>query len=204
MGLTNFLRKKQMAETPTVVTPPKPTSCVELWLNKAFDQASVHAIRASIVKEAQDNPGKPIILYVDSYGGSVDSLLLLVDTLHEFPSVITACMGTAMSAGAVLLSCGYRRFVSPNARIMIHDVSSFSFGTVIDMDTTVREVKRMNVVLRKLLAKNCGRTVKEIDEVMNKNKDHFMTARQALKFGLVDQIGIPRVIQSTKYDLVIS
>lgn len=113
-------------------------------------------------------------------------------------------MGTAMSAGAALLSCGSKRFVSPNARIMIHDVSSFSFGTVIDMDTSVKELKRVNVVLRKLLAKNCGKTLKEMNTFMDTNKDHFMTARQALKFGLVDQIGIPRVVQTTKYEMVVT
>jgi ATP-dependent Clp protease protease subunit len=186
------------------MTITKQVPCTELWLDKDFNAANVHALRTALVKEAQDNPGKPVVLYVNSYGGHVDALMVLVDTIQEFPNVITACMGTAMSAGAVLLSCGARRFIAPNARVMVHDVSSVAFGTVIDMTVATKEVKRLNGVLRKILAKNCKKSLAEINKFMDNNVDNFMTAKQALKFGLVDEIGIPKVMQTSGYNIVVS
>lgn len=174
----------------------------EIWMKDEFNQATAATLRADIIAASLADPEQPIVLYINSYGGEVDSLNMLIDTVNSIPNkVITVCSGTAMSAGAFLLSCGSERYISPNSRVMIHQVQSMAIGSVKEMKKRLEIVNALDLPLLKMLAKNCGKTVKQLRTILEKNPDHFMTAKQAKKFGLVDYIGFPRVLAKKSYSI---
>lgn len=168
----------------------------EIWVNK-FDEESAREFRDAVLCASKMDPSRPIIIYIDSYGGMVDSLAKMIETLDEVPNpIITACMGKAMSCGAILLSHGDVRFCGKHSRIMVHEVSSGSHGDVHDMHADVQEVKRLNEHFMGLLARNCGyagyselrKLIKEQD-----GRERYMSAQNALEFGIVDAVGLPKL-----------
>lgn len=176
----------------------------EIWINEDFTASSVKEVRDSIVNISAENPIKPIVIYINSYGGNVDSLNLLLDTFNEVPNeIITVCMGTAMSVGAILLSAGDKRFVSPNARIMMHEVSSQSAGTATELKDQTAETLRLNKQLLKIISKNTGKSLAQIRTMLKNKPDVFFTAKEALRFGLVDYIGSPSIIETAMYHIVL-
>lgn len=179
----------------------------EIWVNK-FDEESAREFRKAVMSIAKCDPTRPIVVYIDSYGGSVDSLATMIETMDEVPNtIITACIGKAMSCGAILLSHGDVRFCGKHSRIMIHEVSSVSYGNVHDMDADVVETKRMNRYFMGLLAKNCG--LSSYEELRNILKRHdgreiFMGPKEALEFGIVDAVGLPNISTTLTYDVGIT
>lgn len=176
----------------------------EIWVTK-FDEESSRKFRESVVAISKNDPAQPIIIYIDSYGGSVDSLATMIETLDEIPNpIITACVGKAMSCAAILLSHGDFRMCGKHSRIMIHEVSSGTFGDVHDMHADVVEAKRLNEHFMGLLAKNCGfssyndirKLIKEQD-----GRDRYMNAKQALEFGIIDAIGLPKISTSIIHEI---
>lgn len=176
----------------------------EIWLNSGFTAESVKLVRDSIIDTSNKDKYVPIIVYINSYGGSVDALNVLIDTFNEVPNeIITVCLGTAMSAGAVLLSCGNKRFVGKNARIMIHEVSSWAMGTTTELKHSLVETTRMNRQLLKIIAKNTKKSLKELMKIFKDTPDFYLTAQEAVKFGIADYIGVPSVIETPVYHVVI-
>lgn len=174
----------------------------EIWMSKNFDSANALEVREKIMKASVENPVKPIIVYINSYGGNVDSLNLLIDTFKNVPNdIYTVCMGTAMSAGALLLSCGDKRFISPSSRVMIHKVSSGTWGNVDDMKVDTDETERQNTEIMKLLAKNTKKSVKQLEGMLKDKRDLFLDANAALKLGVVDEVGIPIIQENIIYTL---
>lgn len=174
----------------------------EIWMNGDFTAESANKLRKDILEHAELGEEVPVVIYINSYGGSVDALNKILDTLDNLPNrVITVCAGTAMSAGAVLLSYGDERYIGTNSRVMIHQVSSGTFGTIADMETSVKESKKLNTRLLKVLAKRCKKTPKQMKAIFDKNVDKYLTAQEAKKFGLVDKIGTPRLKVVTTYEL---
>lgn len=108
-----------------------------------------------------------------------------------------------MSAGAVLLSCGDKRFVSQHSRVMIHEVSAGAFGTASEIQNQTDEIHRMNVTLLSLLSKNTGKSVKHLRALLKKTPDLYFTAKNAVAFGLADYIGIPSIIETHQYHIVV-
>lgn len=179
----------------------------EIWVYE-FNNEAAYEFREQISERVTDNIKKPIIVYIDSYGGYIDSLMAMIETMDEAHAyggkVITACMGKAMSCGAVLLSHGMKRFCGPHSRVMIHEVSSSSHGNINEVKTSVEESDRLNKRLGTLLAKNCGmknyEQIKKIYQSKDK-RDIYFTPEEALKFKLIDHIGYPQIIPSTSWNI---
>ena len=154
----------------------------------------VNATTASLVVaqllylEAQD-PDKDIQLYINSPGGSVTDGMAIYDTMQYVKcDVSTICIGMAASMGAFLLSSGAKgkRIALPNAEIMIHQPSAGTKGKVTDMEIDVEHFLRIKKNLNEILANNTGKTAEEIKAASE--RDHWMTAQEALDFGLIDKI----------------
>jgi len=132
---------------------------------------------------------KPITVYIDTYGGSVDAALLMFDVIKTSSCPInTVGIGKVMSAGVLLLAAGDKghRYISRNTRIMIHEVSGGVRGTVSEMDNSLTESKRMQDTYVKLLAKDTGKSVAQLKKDMA--KDNYMSAEMAIKYGIGDKI----------------
>ena len=136
-----------------------------------------------------ENPEKDIYLYINSPGGIVTSGFAIYDTMNYIkPDVVTICMGQAASMGAFLLSSGAKdkRFALPHSRIMIHQPLGGAQGQASDIEIHAKEILRMKKELNKILAKNTGQNIRKIEK--DTERDFFMTAEEALKYGLIDKI----------------
>ena len=138
--------------------------------------------------EAQD-PDKDIQFYINSPGGVVTAGLAIYDTMQYIkPDVSTICIGMAASMGAFLLSSGAKgkRIALPNAEIMIHQPSGGSQGQATDIQIQAEQILKIKKRLNEILAENTGRDLAEIER--DTERDHFMTAQEALDYGLIDQV----------------
>lgn len=138
--------------------------------------------------EAED-PKKDIFMYINSPGGSVSAGLGIVDTMnHVKPDVATVCVGLAASMGSIILSQGAKgkRSSLPNAEVMIHQPWGGTQGQATDIEITARHILRTRDQLNKMLAKASGKPLTQIEK--DTDRDFFMTADEAKKYGLVDTI----------------
>ena len=138
--------------------------------------------------EAQD-PDKDIQFYINSPGGSVSAGLAIYDTMQYVkPDVSTICIGMAASMGAFLLSSGAKgkRIALPNSEIMIHQPSGGSRGQCTDIQIQAEQILKIKQRLNTILAANTGKTVEEVER--DCERDHFMTAEEALEYGIIDQV----------------
>ena len=138
--------------------------------------------------EAQD-PDKDIQFYINSPGGSVTAGLAIYDTMQYIkPDVSTICIGMAASMGAFLLSSGAKgkRIALPNAEIMIHQPSGGSQGQATDIQIQAEQILKIKKKLNEILAENTGKDISVIER--DTERDHFMTAEQALEYGLIDKV----------------
>ena len=138
--------------------------------------------------EAQDNE-KEISLYINSPGGSVTAGLAIYDTMQYIKcDVSTICMGMAASMGAFLLSSGAKgkRYALPNSEIMIHQPSGGAQGQATEIDIVAKHILRTREKLNKILAENTGKPIEQI--ARDTERDNFLSAEEALEYGLVDKI----------------
>ena len=138
--------------------------------------------------EAQD-PDKDIYFYINSPGGSVSAGLAIYDTMNFIKcDVSTICIGMAASMGAFLLSAGAKgkRIALPHSEIMIHQPLGGAQGQASDIKISADHILRTRDTLNRILAENSGRTIEEIEKATD--RDNFLTAQQALEFGLIDKI----------------
>ncbi len=138
--------------------------------------------------EAED-PKKDIYLYINSPGGSVSSTLAMIDTMHHIkPDVATVCVGMAASGGALLLSQGAKgkRYILPNAEVMIHQPLGGAQGQATDIEITAKHILKTRDRLNKMLAKATGQKLAQIEKDVE--RDFFMDAAEAKKYGIVDEI----------------
>lgn len=151
------------------------------------DVASV--IIAQLLFLEADDPDKDVTFYINSPGGSVTAGMAIYDTMQYIRcDVATLCMGQAASMGAFLLSAGApgKRFSLPNARILIHQPMGGFQGQATDIDIHAREILRMRSDLNKLLSHHTGKTIKKIQS--DTERDNFMSAEEALKYGIIDKV----------------
>lgn len=186
------------------ITPDKPELTERnLFLCKGVDQDSIQEITSDIIKinEEDDIVEKlttiyghphvrhPIKIYIDSYGGFVYQMFGLISIMDKSKTPIhTFVTGCAMSAGFMLLISGHKRFAYENATPMYHQVSSWSIGTVKEMEERVIEAKRLQEMIEKQVLKRTKITKKKLEDVYAKNIDWFMTAKEAKILGVVDDI----------------
>lgn len=148
--------------------------------------------------EAED-PDKDIFLYINSPGGIVSSGLAIFDTMRYIrPDVVTTCMGQAASMGAVLLAAGTKgkRYALPHSRIMIHQPLGGAEGQASDIQIAANEILRVRETLNKILADATGKDVKQIEKDSDRN--FFMSADEALEYGLIDKVLEPRTRSKEK------
>ena len=151
------------------------------------DMASL-AVAQLLYLESLD-PNKDIQIYINSPGGSVTAGMAIYDTIqHVKCDVSTICVGLAASMGAFLLAGGTsgKRFSLPNAEIMIHQPSGGAKGQATDIQIAAQNIQRTKNKLNELLAANTGRTLEEV--TYDTDRDNFMSAEEALEYGLIDQI----------------
>lgn len=176
----------------------------EIWVTK-FDEEHAQKFRLAVMEASKLDPSRPIVIYIDSYGGYVDALAKMIETLDEIPNpIVTACMGKAMSCGAILLSHGDVRFLGKHSRVMVHEVSSGTFGNVQDMKDDVKETVRLNSHFMGLLARNCGfKHYEEFREILKQQdgRDLYLHGEEAIKFGIVDAIGLPKISGRMMYEV---
>ena len=160
-----------------------------IFLGEEVNEASANTIVAQLLHLANEDPDKDIQLYINSPGGSVYDGLAIYDTMQYIkPEVQTIGIGLQASMGAFLLSSGAKgkRFVLPNARVMIHQPSSGTQGKVTDQEISLREAVEIKSRLAKIMAKNTGQKLDKIKADME--RDYWMSAAEAMKYGLVDEV----------------
>ena len=146
-------------------------------------------ICAQLLFLESENPNKDISFYINSPGGVVTSALAMYDTMQYIkPDVATVCIGQAASAGSLLLMAGAagKRFSLPNSRVMIHQPSGGAQGMASDIEIQAREILKLREKLNNMYVKHCGRKLAEVEKAMD--RDTFMSAEEAHKFGLIDHV----------------
>ena len=137
---------------------------------------------------------KDIMLYINSPGGIVDAGLAILDTINYIKcNVSTICVGMSASMSAVLLACGTKgkRYALPNSRIMIHQPLGGAQGQASDIKIQAEEILKMRDKLNKILAEKTGKTLAQIEK--DTNRDYYMSADEALSYGLIDKVLTKRV-----------
>lgn len=160
-----------------------------VFLGGVINDAVANTIIAQLLFLESEDPKKDISLYINSPGGSVTAALAIYDTMqHIKPDVSTICVGTAASAGAVLLAVGQKgkRYVLPNSEVMIHQVMGQAEGQAIDIEISARHIVRTKERINKILAKHTGQPISKIEK--DTDRDFFMSAEEAKEYGIVDQI----------------
>ena len=160
-----------------------------VFLGEEVNATTASLVVAQLLHLEGQDPDKDIQLYINSPGGSVTDGMAIYDTMQYIKcDVSTICVGMAASMGAFLLSAGAKgkRIALPNAEIMIHQPSAGTQGQITDMAIHLKRLeiikKRMNVIL----AGNCGKSVEQV--TADCERDNFMTADEALEYGLIDKI----------------
>lgn len=146
-------------------------------------------IVAQLLFLESENPEKDIYMYINSPGGVVSSGLSIYDTMQYIScKVSTMCLGQACSMGSLLLTAGEpgMRYALPNARIMIHQPSGGFRGQATDIEIHAKEILNLKKRLNNMYVKHTGKTLGVIEKAME--RDNFMSAEEALKFGLIDKI----------------
>jgi ATP-dependent Clp protease protease subunit len=165
-----------------------------IFVSGTIEDHMANLIVAQLLFLEAEDAEKDIFMYINSPGGVVTSGMGIYDTMnHIKPDVQTICVGQAASMGSFLLSAGAKgkRSALPHARIMIHQPSGGAQGQATDIVIQAEEIVRIKRTLNEVLAKNCGKTVKEIET--DTERDNFMTADESVKYGIID-----KVIHSTK------
>jgi ATP-dependent Clp protease, protease subunit len=161
-----------------------------VMVGSAIDDEVANVVVAQLLHLESDDPDKDISLYVNSPGGDVYAGLAIYDTMTFVkPDVRTICVGTAMSMGAVLLAAGARgkRSALPNAKILIHQVWTGQFGgQASDVEIRAREVLDLKKRVESILADHTGQPLDRVSE--DTDRDHFMTAAEAVEYGLIDEV----------------
>lgn len=154
---------------------------------------SANLVVAQLLFLESENPDKDISLYINSPGGSVYAGMAIYDTMQFVkPDVSTLCTGLAASMGAFLLAAGAKgkRYTLPNSRIMIHQPSGGAQGQASDIQIQAREILSLRERLNNILAQNTGQPVERI--AVDTERDNFMSAEDALSYGLVDKVLVSR------------
>ena len=164
-----------------------------IFLGGSIDDHVANIIIAQLLFLESEDPKKDISLYINSPGGSVTATMAMYDTMqHIKPDVATICVGIAASGAAVLLSAGAKgkRYVLPNAEVMIHQPWGGIEGQATDIAITAKHILKTRENLNKILAKNTGKPLAQVEK--DTERDFYMSAEEAEKYGIVDDIYKPK------------
>ena len=166
-----------------------------IFLVGPVNDSTANLVVAQLLFLEAENPDKDIHLYINSPGGSVTAGLSIYDTMQFInPDVSTMCIGQAASMGALLLAGGTpgKRFALPHSRMMIHQPSGGAQGQAADIEIQANEIIKLRHQLNKIMAHHTG---KELDVIArDTERDNFMSAEEALRYGLVDKVLSHRVM----------
>jgi ATP-dependent Clp protease, protease subunit len=160
-----------------------------IFLTGEIHDGVASIVCAQLLFLESENPKKDISFYINSPGGVVTAGLAMYDTMQYIrPAVSTVCIGQAASAGSLLLMAGAKnkRFALPNARIMVHQPSGGARGQAADIEIQAREIIRLRKRLNDLYVEHTGQKLAAIEKAMD--RDSWMEAEEALKFGLIDEV----------------
>jgi ATP-dependent Clp protease, protease subunit len=164
-----------------------------IFLGSPINDNVASLIIAQLLFLEAEDPEKDIYVYINSPGGVVSSGLGIFDTMNYIkPDVVTTVMGQAASMAAVLLAAGTKgkRFALPNARIMIHQPLGGAEGQASDIEIAANEILRIRKIINDILMEQTGKTIKQIEKDTDRN--YFMSAQEALDYGLIDKVLEPR------------
>jgi ATP-dependent Clp protease protease subunit len=162
-----------------------------IFLGGPIDDHMANLVIAQLLFLQSEDPKKEVQLYINSPGGSVTSTLAIIDTMtHIKNDVSTVCVGIAASGAALILSAGTKgkRVALPNAEVMIHQPLGGAEGQASDIEISAKHILKTRETLNKLLAKNTGQSLSKIDKDVD--RDFFMSAEEAKKYGLIDSVMI--------------
>ena len=162
-----------------------------IFLSEDVNHASASLVVAQLLFLESEDPDKEICLYINSPGGSITDGMAIVDTINYIKCpVSTICVGMAASMGAVLLACGEKgkRYATPNAEVMIHQplISGGLSGQTTEIKIHADHMVKTREKLNKLLSEKTGQSLEVIER--DTERDNYMTAEQALAYGLIDGI----------------
>lgn len=160
-----------------------------IFLGTEIDDNVANAIVAQLLFLEAEDPEKDIIMYINSPGGVVTAGMAIFDTMNYIkPDVQTVCIGQAASMGALLLAAGAKgkRFALEHSRIMIHQPLGGARGQATDIEIQAKEILRMKEMLSQILAEATGKNVDEI--LKDTERDNYMSASEAVEYGLIDQV----------------
>ena len=167
-----------------------------IFLGTQVDDTSANDIMAQLLVLESQDPDRDITMYINSPGGSFTAMTAIYDTMQFIrPEVQTVCLGQAASAAAVLLAAGApgKRLALPNARVLIHQPAmQGDRGTATDLEIHAQEINRMRVWMEETLASLTNGTPEEVSQDIDRDK--FLSAEQALEYGLVDEVLASRKI----------
>ena len=172
-----------------------------IFLVGPIDDHMANVVVAQLLFLESENPEKDINIYINSPGGVVTAGMAIYDTMQYIkPDVSTICVGQAASMGALLLAAGAagKRYALPNSRVMIHQPLGGAQGQATDIEIQAREILRLKAVLNEILAERTGQPLEVIER--DTDRDKFLSAEEALKYGLIDQVMKSRADASARPD----
>jgi ATP-dependent Clp protease, protease subunit len=160
-----------------------------ILLAEDFNDTMASIIVAQLLYLQSEDATKDITMYINSPGGSVVSMWSIIDTMNLIkPDVSTVCIGMAASAASLTLANGAKgkRFILPNAKVMIHQPSGGAQGQASDIEITAKEILKTKDQLHKFMAEKTGQPIKKLEKDMD--RDTFLDAQESLEYGIVDKI----------------
>jgi len=160
-----------------------------VYMSGVFDEAQAKDIITKMITLELKDPSKDILMYIDSYGGYVHSFLAIHDVMKMLRcNVATVAIGKTMSCGQMLLISGTKgkRFITQNSRVLMHEISSGTFGKLADMEVDINETKALKKIVEELILKYTKVKKAELSKYMI--RDSFFSADEALRLGMVDHI----------------
>jgi ATP-dependent Clp protease, protease subunit len=160
-----------------------------VFLGTAIDDNLANIIIAQLLFLESEDPAREIYLYINSPGGLITAGLAIYDTMQYVkPPVVTMCIGQAASMGAILLAGGEKgkRYALPHSRILIHQPLGGAQGQATDIDIQAKEILRVREEINRIITKHTGQSIEKIAH--DSERDFYMTAEQAVRYGIVDEI----------------
>lgn len=160
-----------------------------IFLGGPIDDVTANLIIAQLLFLQSEDPKKEISLYINSPGGYTHAGLAIIDTMQHLKNdIATYCVGMAASMAAVILSCGTKgkRFILPNAEVMIHQPHGGAEGQAADIEISAKHILKTRATLNKILSKNTGQPLAKIEKDVD--RDFFMDADESKKYGIIDHV----------------
>lgn len=191
MTKTNIIRKTSRGVDAITLADAFFNDSRVIFFNEAVTPDSAQQLIAQLITLEMQKPAEPILLYINSCGGSVSDGMAIIDTMYSISSpVYTCCLGTAASMAAIILACGEKghRSVSPNSKVMIHEplISGGLSGSATSIERTAKNILETKSMIVRLLSERTGKPAREISKAIS--FDNYMDAADAVAFGLCDKI----------------